>query len=1086
MAALIPSLYPKVENTIIAAREAAERGARDALIRLDVDGLSSKPPAHLSPAETKLHQALRAKMKALGQKLDDLAPEIAYEQWHRMLFARFLAENHLLIHPDGIPVTLAECNELAAEEGAPDGWSLAARYAARMLPQIFRVNDPVLQVTLAPEHRQRLEKLLADLPIDLFTADDGLGWVYQFWQSKRKDEVNARGDKIGGADLAPVTQLFTEDYMVQFLLHNTIGAWAVGRGLMSVERIATDPATFITRPLALPYLRFLDDGTPAAGTFPGWPDRIADLRLMDPCGGSGHFLVAEFNLLVDLRLIEAEREGQPITEHEAADAVLRDNLHMLELDPRCTQIAAFALALAAWKRGGFRQLPELNIACSGVAPGADKRDWLALAGKDKALREGMGLLYDLFQQAPDLGSLITPNKLKSWAVRFDELRDLLARALSAEAAATIVANTERNELGIAAQGITKAAELLVGQYHLVATNVPFLKSINQSVVLATFCSEAYPQAKTDLATVFLLRCLEMCKDSGSIAVVTPRHWYYLGSYNKLRKQLLVGLKWDFIAPLGPHAFRTISGEVVNVTLSIISNEPPFNNSLYGLDVSNGRDPDEKAQLLQFTTLHTVEQSAQLENPDARIILSSRNEGDLLGRYANAYAGIRTGDYTRFGRCFWELPRLDRGWVFQHSTVVSTTFYGGCEHILLWESGKGQLASYQAELAEKRYASGGWKQGWQAWGKRGVAISQMTNLQATLYTGELFDNNTAVVLPTKATNLPAIWAFCSSPEYAKAVRKIDQKLNVTNATLVKVPFELEYWQKVAAECYPNGLPEPHSDDPTQWLFKSNIADSTAPLQVAVAQLLGYRWPEDNAEHRAQKTVGLIDSDGIVCIPVVSGEPLAAERLRALLATAYGSGWSAARQGALLVDVGFEGRSLDQWLRDGFFAQHCKLFHQRPFIWHIWDGRRDGFAALVNYHKLDRRLLERLTYTYLGDWIRRQQDAVKQEEDGAEARLRAAQALQEKLKLILEGEPPYDIYVRWKPLHEQPLGWEPDLNDGVRLNIRPFVAAGVLRTKPNIHWNKDRGKNPDGSERLNDLHFTIAEKHLAREKNQRSSR
>ena len=80
-------------------------------------------------------------------------------------------------------------------------------------------------------------------------------------------------------------------------------------------------------------------------------------------------------------------------------------------------------------------------------------------------------------------------------------------------------------------------------------------------------------------------------------------------------------------------------------------------------------------------------------------------------------------------------------------------------------------------------------------------------------------------------------------------------------------------------------------------------------------------------------------------------------------------------------------------------------------------------------------------------------------GADLRLAAAQALQEKLKLILAGEPPYDIFVRWKPLHEQPIGWNPDLNDGVRMNIRPFVEAGILRKNPNIKWTKDRGKEPE---------------------------
>ena len=187
--------------------------------------------------------------------------------------------------------------------------------------------------------------------------------------------------------------------------------------------------------------------------------------------------------------------------------------------------------------------------------------------------------------------------------------------------------------------------------------------------------------------------------------------------------------------------------------------------------------------------------------------------------------------------------------------------------------------------------------------------------------------------------------------------------------------------------------------------------------------------------------------------------------------------------LLADAGCAGWTLEKWLREKFFEQHCKLFRQRPFIWHIRDGRRNGFAALVNYHTLDHKRLERLTYTYLNDWIRCQEDRLKHDESGAEGLLPAARQLQEKLKLVLDGEPPYDIFVRWKPLEEQPIGWNPDLNDGVRLNIRPFVEANILRKKPNIKWKKDRGKNPPGSpwgeERHNDCHVTNAEKREARE-------
>jgi hypothetical protein len=105
-----------------------------------------------------------------------------------------------------------------------------------------------------------------------------------------------------------------------------------------------------------------------------------------------------------------------------------------------------------------------------------------------------------------------------------------------------------------------------------------------------------------------------------------------------------------------------------------------------------------------------------------------------------------------------------------------------------------------------------------------------------------------------------------------------------------------------------------------------------------------------------------------------------------------------------------------------------------------------------------------------------------ESGADGMLSAALKLKESLELILEGEKPFDIFVRWKPLSEQSIGWDPDLNDGVRLNIRPFVEAGILRKKFNVKWGIDRGKNPPGShrseERDNELHLSLEEKRRAR--------
>jgi hypothetical protein len=258
------------------------------------------------------------------------------------------------------------------------------------------------------------------------------------------------------------------------------------------------------------------------------------------------------------------------------------------------------------------------------------------------------------------------------------------------------------------------------------------------------------------------------------------------------------------------------------------------------------------------------------------------------------------------------------------------------------------------------------------------------------------------------------------------------------------------------------------------------------------------------------LSIADNDGIVCIPPVRGEPSAPERVLNLLATAYGKAWSNDVLPRLLKDAGFVGKSLESWLRDGFFSQHCELFDQSPFIWQVWDGLRDGFSVLLNYHKLDRKNLETLIYTYLGDWIQRQKDEKASKIDGAQERLDAAETLQKRLELILHGESPYDIFVRWKPIEQQALGWSPDINDGVRMNIRPFLRvpdvkskdAGVLRMKPRIKWDKDRGKEPERSvqdfpwfrgwdgtvdfaaddaftgDRVNDCHYTLEFKRQAR--------
>jgi hypothetical protein len=1092
MVTLRRELRTELENAVTSARREAVKGARKAIEALAVQ--NGKPWQTMSEEQKQLRNRLRAHGRQLGdvrnqkqgdQSIEHLVQECAYEHWHRMLFARFLAECDLLIEPEsGMSISLAECRELAMEQNV-DWLTLASQFAVKMLSQIFRAGDPVLEVILPLETRQELEGFMKSLPREVFLADDSLGWVYQFWQAEEKKEVNDSGEKIGADELAPVTQLFTEDYMVFFLLHNTLGAWWAGKVLAQRPDVANTAkseeelrAACAIGDVSWEYLRFVREGEgpwrPAAGTFNGWPQVSKELKVLDPCMGSGHFLVFVLPILLDLRMAEDK-----LSREAAAVAVLRDNLFGLELDNRCTQIAAFNLALTVWRMTGHQPLPPLNLTCSGLGIHAKEKEWVELAGNDQRLRDGMSELYNLFKMGPVLGSLINPRSLNKTSplliAEFQALKPLLQAALEREESR----NYEAAEMAIAAEGMTKAAEILAGEFNIVATNVPYLGRGKQDDELKDYCDRLHPKAKGDLATCFVERCLDFCSKDGSTALVTTQYWLFLTTYKKLRESLLKNHQWDLVARLGTGAFATISGEVVNVALLVLTNSrPTSDHNLRGLDVSNEASPRMKAVKLAVAKVDKLSQRAQLSNPNSKLVLQPLGNALPLETVAIVSEGLHTGDYPRFGRKFWELPAIKNGWAFQQGGVTTTQFCSGMEHVLFWEGGNGQLISFVRERLGTETVTQ-WIKGDQVWGKSGISVGMMGDLKASMYQGSIFTHGICAIVPKDLANSPALRAFCESEQFCVEVRKLDQKVCAARDSVAKVPFDLKHWQRVAAEKYPSGLPEPFSSDATQWLFNGHPNGSEQPLHVAIARLLGYRWPRqtgssfpDCPEVDADSLVRLADADGIVCLDALQGELPAAERLRALLAAAYGSSWSHIKQTELLDRVG--AASLDQWLREKCFEQHCSLFHNRPFIWHIWDGLKNGFNALVNYHSLaapngeGRRTLEKLIFTYLGDWIKQQRDDQANGVEGADARVAAAEHLKRQLEAILHGEPPYDVFVRWKALAQQPIGWDPDINDGVRLNIRPFMTATpliprsrsscILRATPKIKWEKDRGKEP----------------------------
>src|SRR5690554_2281671 len=762
--ALDKALRSSLERTVIKARDIAEEAATQALKRHAVG--DKQAPDYFTEEQRALRNRLRAHGRQLGdvryengeQTIHKLVTEVAYEHWHRMLFARFLEQNGLLMYDQHTSVTLQDCNELIEEgvfqdeleQACNNGWDLAGVLASRMLPQIFRTDSPVFQLQFALELQRELEALVMGLAPEVFQAQDSLGWVYQFWQSKRKEEVNKSEVKIGADELSPVTQLFTEPYMVSFLLDNSLGAWWAGKRLSDHDWIEAQSKQELREKAAiagvpLEYLRFVkedDRWQPASGFFEGWPSQLSELKTLDPCCGSGHFLVAAFLMLVPMRM---EMEG--LSAKEAVDRVLEENLHGLELDQRCVELAAFAVALEAWRypnAGGYRTLPELHLACSGLSISAAKEEWKELskkAGKQN-LTIALDWMYQTFKDAPVLGSLINPKRSQAAKIaQWNELDAVLTDILTedernqAETGSDVRRLSEEREAGIVAQGLVKAAKLLSMQYNWVITNVPYLARGKQDEKLRDYCESYYPAGKNDLATVFLDRCLEFCHNGGTSSIVLPQNWLFLTSYRKFREKLLQNDTWNLVARLGAQAFQTPMWDfnVQLITLSRGNNNQSGDllgsdgkpHMLRGVDVSTPRTAAEKAAQLITDEVKSVSQAQQLENPDAAIVLSNNLVTARLSGLSKGLAGILNGDSSRFQRQFWEFFKRPTEFVFQQSTVDETRHFGGLEKVIEYDEINGHLRLPRDFRRQRLHDSD--QRGNAAWGRWGIAISQMRTL-----------------------------------------------------------------------------------------------------------------------------------------------------------------------------------------------------------------------------------------------------------------------------------------------------------------------------------------------------------------------
>jgi hypothetical protein len=521
--------------------------------------------------------------------------------------------------------------------------------------------DPYLTLSSAA-----LREIVAVLNApELATAwqdDTTLGWVYQFWNDPQREAIDERigpRGKVFAHEIASKTQLFTEQYMVEWLLENSLGRIALA---MRGARAACLANPSLVPP---PWPMFVHD----AGALNGseLPKRLSELKLLDPACGSGHFLAGAFDLLVPLYREEARDNGAEMSDAQIADSILRHNLHGVDIDGRAVQVAAAVLYLKARRLAPRGRIPPMNLVSTafdldGLASGDP-----ALAALGHALPNGGGGVPEAVRALRHVGVRGSLMRFRS-----QQAASLLLEAsdpsFSVEQALANV--TSASDLGVRFDGTQLAAGLRLqsflvdGRYDVVVMNPPYLATSKIDLPSALL-AETFGDCP-DLFAAFVQRALELCKPTGLLAFVALSNWMFLSSFRATRERILAG-HILLLADLGKGAFRRASKLIQSAMVVASPERQPESKSLAARVGS--RDAISPFQTIAIAT--ALKDPASYTAFDPAVF--TRVEGApflfwldpaFMRRYAelpkiadvaDCQGGIATTNNDRFLRAIWEVP-----------------------------------------------------------------------------------------------------------------------------------------------------------------------------------------------------------------------------------------------------------------------------------------------------------------------------------------------------------------------------------------------------------------------------------------------
>ena len=819
----------------------------------------------LTAEEKSQRQELIKQIKEKGYK--QVMEEVAYTWFNRFIALRFMEVNnylpsHIRVFSDSTgafkPEILSdvlhlELPGLSREKVAEyiESNDTEALYRYLLLTQCNALNEALPRMfeemggyteLLLPNNILKQESVLGHMVADIPEEDwqdavQIIGWLYQYYNTELKDDTFAllkKNVKITKERIPSATQLFTPDWIVRYMVENSLGRiyvdkrknegiYADGRGLDEMtwheaesERIATEK--LIADKMGWKY--YLPEAEQTQEVRKQLDEIQAEfanldvkgIKVIDPCMGSGHILVYAFDVLMQIY------EASGYSQRDAAQSILENNLFGLDIDDRAAQLAYFAVMMKArqYDRRIFSRGIQPHVYAIVESNGLDSSSVEYFTNNDPQLKKDFGTLMDELRDAKEYGSILNISQV--------DFASLYARVEKVRADISMFRESVLNSF----LPLIQVAEIMAQKYDVVVTNPPYMAVSNAGAKVNDYVKKNFPDSKSDMFAVFIERCGQMTKKNGYQAMITQHAWMFLSSFEKLRAKLLA-VDIVNMVHLGARAFEEIGGEVVQTTSFVIrkSHIADYKGEYCRLIEPTSQQGKED-MFLAGENRYAADQSNFSKIPGSPVaywvseaFYSMFNNAALVN-YMDFKEGITTGDNEKYLR-FWHEVSFNK--IFLYNEVVSDEgtswvpcnkggefrrWYGNRQYLIDWSENGNRLKKFKGSSfrnADYQRKEGG----------------TFSNLSSGLFGARYSEKGFA--FESKGTmffgnNLLDVLAYVNSKAFGELLAIVCPTLDFKFGTIQKLPYKPDSRTSDYAKCCVNLSKGDWDSYETSWDFKRN--------------------------------------------------------------------------------------------------------------------------------------------------------------------------------------------------------------------------------------------------------------------------